>query len=692
MTQATTYNNCPKTLLVSLFKQLGLTVQASNIANSDLQEQLTYLETYILLKKHHVGINVQNIDKNLLIHTLYPFILLPENGAPLLARRSDQNFQYFSDNGKWEPLATLPNSGRVFIIETLPSQKRASVFASHLKKRTKWFGPLFWLSILSSLTGLAIPLFTMVVYDRVIGGQSPSILPNIALGAILALAIYISSRMLRAKQVAAASNRFARDLSGITFNRLLSMPLTILSRVGLSNHLARLNNAEKVRGLISGPGGSGLIDVPFTLIALIAIAALSGWLVLVPIIMLVLFFLVMKLLNKYTQAATPQINSEYQNSLNELSRTLLQLKMAGETEGWYTQFLRRTKEHCRQNFIYAKRNGLKEAIAHAMGLLTALATVFTGIFLVLNQSISSGALIACVMLIWRITGPAQVAMASQQKFTMMDGAIKQFDRFMEVPTEFNELRLDVPNLQKAPPISVKHLTLRYSAETQPALSGVSFDVAPGEIVAIIGPNGCGKSSLLLSIVGIIEAQAGYVTIDGKNLKQFDPEILRQWVAFSSNNSEMMPGTVADNLRLAKPDATDEELREAIYAAGGKSLLAALDDDLNTQLISQGSNVFLTVRGDALNLTRALLKKSPLLVMDEPISNRNPIAKKAFINTLNKLRGNTTILFTSHDQELIKQADKVVILDKGTVIYAGPIPNQTEDEANTAATSILEASK
>ncbi len=692
MTDTSTQSNCPKSLLVNLFKQLGLSVQANNIASSELQDELTYLETFILLKKHHVGINVQSIDKNLLVHTLYPFILLPDDGIPLLARRSDQHFQYFDDRGKWVSLTEMPKAGRVFIIETLPSQKKSSAFSSHFKKRTKWFGPLFWLSLLSSLTGLAIPLFTMAVYDTVIAGQSPNILPNIALGAMLALGIYISSRLIRAKQVANASNRFARDLSGFTFNRLLSMPLTILSRVGLSNHLARLNNVEKVRSLLSGPGGAGLIDVPFTIIAIVAIAILSGWLVLVPIIMLLLFYVVMKLLNKYTRAATPQINSEHQNSLNEFARALLPLKMAGETEGWYTQFLRRTKEHCRQNFIYAKRNGLKDAISHAMGLFTALATIFTGIFLVLDQSITPGALIASVMLIWRITGPAQVALASQQKFTMVDGVIKQFDRFMEVTTEFNELRLDVPDMNKAPAISVKHLTLRYSANAQPALSGVSFDVEPGEVVAIIGPNGCGKSSLLLSIIGIIEAQAGYVTIDGKNLKQFDPEVLRQWIAFSPNNSELMPGTVADNLRLAKPDATDDELREAIHAAGGQSLLEALSDDLDTELVAQGTNVFLTVRGGALSLSRALLKKSPLLVMDEPIANRNPVAKQAFIQTLNQLRGNTTILFTSHDQELIQQADKIVIMDQGAVIYAGPIPNQTNSEVSVAEAPAKETAK
>lgn len=392
-----------KSLLVTLFNQLGLNAQAKNIERSALVDDASYLDAYVLFKKHHVVADLRSIDPEMLSHTIYPFLLLPEEGEPQIGRRNHHTFEYLGPHQQWQPL-TLPSDGKVFIINSLPSinQKR-SRFASQFKQQKKWFKPVFLLSLISSLTGLAIPLFTMAVYDRVIGGQAPDILPGIAIGALLALSIFIASRLLRAKVLASASNKLARDLSAVSFNQLLSMPLMMLSRVGLSNHLARLRNAEKVRGLLSGPSGAGLIDLPFTIVALIAITVLSGWLVLVPLCMLILFYLVMKALNRFTQAASPTISSDYQNSLNELAKNVLELKTAGETEGWYADFIRRCREHCRQQFIYAKRNGLNAAVAHAMGLMTALVTVFCGIFLVLNQSISPGALIACGMLIWRIT-------------------------------------------------------------------------------------------------------------------------------------------------------------------------------------------------------------------------------------------------------------------------------------------------
>ncbi|GIU23765.1 ABC transporter ATP-binding protein [Shewanella sp. MBTL60-007] len=675
-----------KPLLIALLQQLGLFAQATNLQNDANDSDIDTAQLANLLTKHHIGFSVVKHHKQAIMQSIHPFIVVPKKAEAFIVQRRNEALESFDRAcGQWRAIKfeDIPASSHLFVIESLPSSKQnIRAFSSHLAKRTKWYRPVFWLSLLSSITGLAVPLFTMAVYDKVIGGQAPNVLPNIALGAALALAVLIASRLTRANVLASTSNRFARDLSNLTFRRLLSMPLMVLSRVGISNHMARMRNAEKVRTLLSGPGGAGLVDLPFTLIAFATIALLSGWLVIVPIVMLLLFYLVMKAVNKYAQSASPTISSDYQNSINELAKNLLQLKSSGETDGWYSKFARQCKENCRQNFLYAKRNGLNAAIAHAMGLLTALVTVFSGIFLVLNQSISPGALIACVMLIWRITGPAQLAFSSSQKLTMMDSAIKQFDRFMQAGTENSELRLDTPITECPPAISFQHVTLRYSADTEPALSGVSAEIEPGENVAIIGPNACGKTSLLLAAMGVVEAQAGYVTVNNKNLKQYDPEVFRQWAAFCPAEPDLFPGSLAENLRIAKPDASDDELIQALHAAGGHSLFNALNNDLNINLFNRGHTLLSAVEGSYISLARALLKQSTLVILDEPIANRNPAAKAALLNTFSALKGKATVLFTSHDQELIQQADKVIILDKGAVVYAGPIPEQSQNKATT----------
>lgn len=672
-----------KSAIIRLFEQLGLHVQARNVIKNQVEDDLSYLDAFVLFKKHQLNVTVQSCASGELKHTVFPFIWVSPQGKAEVMRRHQHQWQKLTQAEQWQATESSPVEGYAFVVEDLPLEgNKSQRFAAYFSKQNKWYQPVFWLSLLSALTGLAVPLFTMVVYDRVIGGHAPQILPHIVFGALLALVIMVGSRFMRARLIAGASNHFARDLSAITFNRLLSMPLAVLSRVGLANHISRIRNAENVRKVISGPTGSGLVDLPFTLIPLLAITLLSGWLVVIPLVMLGLFFFIMRGMERYVKAGSPTISNDYQGSFNELSQCILNLKIAGEPQGWYQHFLRRAKENCRQNFLYSKRNGLNAAVAHALGLVTVLVTVFSGIFLVLNQQMSPGALIATTMLIWRITGPAQLAFASRQKFAMVKGTIAQFDRLMEVPTEFHSLRLELPSQQQAPSVSFKHVTLRYGAESEPALCGVTFDIEPGELVAVIGPNGCGKTSLLLTALGVLEGQAGYVTINGKNSKQYDPEALRRWAAYSPTHADIIPGSLAQNLRVANPDASDEDIREALHAAGASSLLKAVGDDINAEIFNRGENVFSAVESTYIGLAVALLKKSPFLVLDEPIANRNPYAKRAFKQTLMQRRGYSTILFSSHDKDLIELADKVIILDKGNLIYCGPMMKQTTPSQQT----------
>jgi ATP-binding cassette subfamily C protein len=669
-------------LLCDLFKELGMFAQANYVLKNKQLKNLDVINLIKQLKKHQVVFSVLPITQAALSKTNLPFVILNNNGQSSLVKRSRSTYLILDEKQQWVDYQLDEKNAhyQVIVIDSLPlATQTLKAFTTQMSKRTKWYKPVFWLSLLSSLTGLAVPLFTMSVYDRVIGGQAPDVLPKIALGAFLALTVLVVTRMVRAKVLSSVSNRFARDLSDMTFTRLLNLPLLVLSRVGVSNHIARMRNAEKVRSLLSGPGGAGLVDLPFTLIAFATITFLSGWLVLIPIVMLMIYALVNKLMNHYVQAASPTMSSQYQNSLNELSNNILQLQASGHTAGWTKEFFRQTRETCRQNFLFAKRNGLNAATANALGMLTALATVFTGIFLVLEQSITAGALIACVMLIWRITGPAQLAFSSRQKFTMMDGSIKQFDRFMQASTENSALRLATLDETIAPTISFNHVTLRYSAEYEPALSAISVEIEAGECVAVIGPNGCGKTSLLMSALGVIEPQSGFITINDKHLKQFDPEQFRRFAAFVPAESELLQGSLADNLRIVKPDASDEELVKALISAGGESLFNALGKNLSSDLSGQSEHLLSAVEANYIGLARALLKKSPYMLLDEPLANRNPLAKIKFIETLQSLKGKSTVLFSSHDTDLIKLADKVIILDKGNVVFAGPIPENTSTE-------------
>ncbi|WP_197712973.1 peptidase domain-containing ABC transporter [Vibrio rumoiensis] len=675
-----------KHLLQHWLKELGLNAQQKNVQHNPELKLVDAVELVEQLKKFDISYVTDVVNKVNIQLTPYPFLIIDQqDGSAQLYRRRNNRLQRFdAQMQKWygSDFNDLNTHSIAVLVERLPSkQLNMKSFSREMTKRSKWYRPVFFLSLLISVTGLSIPLFTMAVYDRVIGSQHSDILIPIAIGAGLAVFIYLICQLYRAYILTSVGNRFSRDLSNMTFHRLMSLPLMILHRVGMVNHINRMKNSEKVRSILIGPTGTSLIDLPFTAVVLIVIGLLSGWLVLVPIVMLLLNYLLMKLINKYTNDALPTVSNHYQDTMIELSKNVLLLKSGGSVQGWLKTLQHMNQENSRQNFLFAKRNGLNAAIGQAMSMFTALVTIFVGVFLVLNQSISPGALIACVMLIWRITGPAQMVFSSSLKFSMVKSAIKQFDSFMMVATENNELRLAIPDEDQAPSLSVKQLTLRYSADSQPALSGVSFDVDAGEIVAIVGPNGCGKSSLLLSLLAAIEPQAGYITVNGKNIRQYDPQLFRRWVSFSPAETNLVAGSLADNLRSVKADASDEEIRQTLLMAGAEPLLNSVGGDIHAPLFNEQNIMMRSIDASTISLARVVLKDATYWLMDEPMSSCPVTTKLKFERLLDDMKGKKTIVFTTHDPVLIAKADKVVVMDKGSVVYAGPVqqPNNVSEE-------------
>ena len=674
--------------LISLLQSLGLFSQATNVKENAFQQNMNTHEVVETLTKFNLKFSVLTKEEAQLDKTIYPFIVLGDKKGSYVLRRKNASFQKLISPDNWHEfnLSDLENDEYVITIDGIPNKlKKKSVFATLLSKRKKWLFPVIFLSLLSSLAGVVIPLFTMVIYDRVIGGQSSEILPGIAVGAIISLFILVASRLIRSHTVGEQSVNLAREMSALSFYKLIHLPYLLLSRVSLANHLSRLQNAEKIRTLLSG-SGAGLIDVPFTIIVFLTIAFLSGWLVLVPMVMLTLYYLIMLVIDKYVQAAMPTISIEYQDALNELSENIVHLKSSGYTGKWKNTLFRLIRENTRQNFLYSKRNGLNAAVSQGLSSFTTLATVFAGIFLVLDQSITPGELIACVMLIGRLTGPLQLAFMSRHKIHMMKMSVNQFDRFMNAEIESTNKRLKQVDVSVAPALSFSQVSLRYSADTENAMSGVSADIGAGELIAIVGPSGAGKSSLLLTALSIVEAQSGVILLNGLNIKQYDPETLRRFIGFSSAEPIIFPGSLRDNLVWPGAQVSDDEIKNMLSAAGGDVLLNALDNDLDKPLFSDGKVILTALEGSYVSLARVLIKKSKFIILDDPIGNHNERAKQCLTEKLLRLKGHSTVLMATHDKDLIKVADKVLVLDKGSVVFFDKLPEKSSEEKPDQSTA------
>jgi thiol reductant ABC exporter CydD subunit len=238
-------------------------------------------------------------------------------------------------------------------------------------------------------------------------------------------------------------------------------------------------------------------------------------------------------------------------------------------------------------------------------------------------------------------------------------AAERIFALLEAPVAPRGRRVDVPDLSVAE-LAVEELTVSYADRRGPALDHVSLSVAPGETVALTGASGCGKSTLLSVILGFTPPTAGSVRIGEAELASLDPDVWRERVGWLAQRPQLFAGSIADNIRLARPDATDRQVLRAATDAGLSELIAHRPRRLEAEIGERGSLLSAGER-QRVALARLFLRDAPLLLLDEPTANLDGATEDEVLNAVERLiRGRTTIL-VAHRPALVALADTVVDL-------------------------------
>lgn len=315
-----------------------------------------------------------------------------------------------------------------------------------------------------------------------------------------------------------------------------------------------------------------------------------------------------------------------------------------------------------------------ETLAYVLMMLGGIATISFGVNAVIHQSMTVGALIASMMVIWRIVTPMQLACASITRLQQLVASTKQVERLLSVAPEHSP-NIPVPAAHHWQGcITFHRVSLKYAAESEPALLGISFEAKPGQIIAIRGNNGSGKSSILKVALGLYQPQSGSVRLDGVDIRQMDPLTLRQHMAYVPQNVDLFPGTLRENLQLAEPTASDEACLRALHAACAADEFARLPQGLDTIIEGEGATAVSYMFKQRLNLARAYVKLSQIMLFDEPSHSLGTENDKAFSELLAQLRGRCTVLMVTHREDFMRLADTLLVLDKGELTHLGP-PDQ-----------------
>lgn len=540
------------------------------------------------------------------------------------------------------------------------------------------YRPLFWqafaVTFALNLLALATPLFIMSVYDKVIASGSMPMLAQLGIGVIIALIADTLLRDSRSRILAFIGGRLDVVVGNAIFGRILALPPAFTERATVGAQVARIKDFESVREFFTGPMLLLMFELPYVVFFIIVIGLMGGWLALVPFIVVLLMVILglvafPRIRRSVSEGA--KSGSRRQEFVVETMSKMRAIKLAGAEPVWLERYRDLSAKTAFAGFRTAQLTTLVQTLAHMLTVLAGISTMWLGVELVFLGIISVGGLVASMILVWRVLSPLQMAFLSVARLEQVRSSIRQIDGLMGLKPERDPKALVAPLKSMRGRVSFNRVSLRYSADTDPALVGISFQSEPGEVVAVVGRNGSGKSSVLKLIAGLYTPQGGAVRIDDMDIRQLDTIELRHTVAYVPQVTHLFHGTIAQNLRLSSPTATDDDLRAACIEADVLHEIETLPQGFGTR-VGDGRNEQLSSSViQKISLARAFLRRAPITLFDEPVNGLDFAGDQAFMKAVERMKGKSSIFIVTHRPSHLRLADRVLVLEAGALRLAGP---------------------
>jgi len=654
------------------------------INNIDITSFRNILAT-LHFESRPIDLRIKDLDPRLM-----PCLFLPEDGdALVLVGRQVETIRIF-DGGKNDfgeiPVSGLKGTAYIFqAVETedlLSAQQKVGWFRAVTERFRSLFYQTLGITLILNLLALATPLFVMAVYDKVVATGSIPTLAYFAVGVGIAIACDMILRSVRARILAFIGARLDNIVGLAIFHKILFLPPALTERATVGAQVARIKDFESIRDFFTGAMATMLLEVPFAFIFFAVIIYLAGPLVWVPVIMVALYAilgLIFTPLIRANVSRAARASSRRQELVVESLNNMRAVKYCGAEANWLERYRDLSAKSALNGFYTSQLSSVVATASHILMVASGIGTIVFGVFRVLNGDMTVGSLVATMMLVWRILGPLQGAFMSMSRITQVRSSIGQINNLMNIKAERDQHSIVNPLKRFEGFLSFARVSIRYSPEADPALVGVSFEAEPGDVVCIVGGNGSGKSTALKLMAGMYTAQAGSIRIDNQDIRQMDPVELRHAVSYVPQSQEFFYGTIAQNMRLAHPTATEDDMHWACEKAGVLEDVLALEQGsgkwqrqgFEVRIGDTGVGSMPTSLLQRLNLARGYLKRAPIMLFDEPGNGLDFEGDQQFMRYVDELRGESTVLIVTHRPSHLRMADKIMWLDYGNVRAYGP---------------------
>jgi ATP-binding cassette, subfamily B, bacterial len=457
------------------------------------------------------------------------------------------------------------------------------------------------------------------------------------------------------------------------FSHLQVLPFSFYHNNSSGELLARVSDdPDTLHNFLAWEGSTFMASVQGVLIYSLVLLWIHPYLMITSVVLGVLFYWASNYVGARTRAASADARAEASRYLERLRESVTGIHLSrvmgvsdNEVESvvsirnsFVQHSIKELKARMQSVVVIASYNGF------ALGLVYYISTL-----LIWNDGLTSGQMLTAGGLVTIAANEMQRLLRNWLSVRRTGPALDRSDILLSHPTAEAETKVGIVGDRASGQISLKDVTFAYPGKEETVLSGVSFDIQAGEKVALVGPSGSGKSTIVDLLFRLYDTKMGKIEVDGRDITQWDTAWLRSQMAIVTQDVLLRSGSLAENLRIGKPDATDEELLKALHDSGLDDLIATLPEGLNTKVGERGS-LLSGGQKQRLSLARAILKDAPILVLDEASSALDPITETKINEAVLKTGKKQTIIIVSHRLSTVLSADKIVVLENGKIVEVG----------------------
>lgn len=533
---------------------------------------------------------------------------------------------------------------------------------------------VFVASLFIQIFGLVTPLFTQLILDRVVVQRSELTLTAVGLGLLIFSLFRVAMMGLRQYLLDHTANKVDLALIVAFIRHTLRLPLSFFESRYVGDIISRVQENRKIQRFFSGEAISILLDL-LTVFIYVGLMFWYSWkMALLALLIVPPFFLLALVATPFLQKISREIFTSFAKESSYLIEALTGVRTVKstaveQTVRWHWEEL--LNKEIKTSFSGQVISNRLQIFSNSIQSVVTTALLWFGAHLVIHNQLTIGQLVAFNMLLGNIITPFQRLTVL---WNQLQEVVIAVERINDVLGAEPEEDLQHQARQSLPPIKgevcFENVTFRYHPESDVnVLENLSFEVKPGQMVALVGRSGSGKTTISKLALGLYPSTEGKVLIDGQDINSLSLRSLRQQVGVVDQDTFLFGGTIRENISLGHPGATLSEIMEAARLAGADEFIRNLPMGYETQ-IGEGGGMLSGGQRQRIAIARALLGNPRLLILDEATSHLDAESERIIQKNLNTILQGRTTLVIAHRLSTVRNADLILVLDRGVLVESG----------------------